>query len=101
MRVNVWNGDRTKFLGLGNYEEDVVVYFMEMPDGSLQSLKNAEERPDMVPEGAKVILSEGNPKIVLDSGRVVYGCQVWWSPSEEVEEIEEESDPDPWAPSLN
>jgi len=29
--------------------------------------------------GAVVKKSPANPKIVLDSGQVVYGCQVWWS----------------------
>ena len=55
---------------------------MVMPDGNLQSLHNAEEEPppDMVPEGAEVHCTEDNPKIRLDSGRVVYGCQVYWEP---------------------
>ena len=25
-----------------------------------------------------------NPKIILDSGRVVYGCECWWGPEEEI-----------------
>jgi hypothetical protein len=81
-RVRVWNGDKSEFLGEGNYVGDVSVYFFRMPDGSLQSLKNAEIEPseDLVPEGAVVVESDGNPKIVLDSGQTVYGCQVWWEP---------------------
>lgn len=80
MRVEVWSGDGVTRLGLGNYTEDVTTYAMRMPDGSLRSLCNAEIKPEaeIVPEGAEVIEIEGNPKIVLDNGNVVYGCQVWW-----------------------
>ena len=80
MRVDVWNGDQSKHRGEGEYNEDVPVYFMLMPDGSLRSMANAEEKPDeaLVPEGAQVLEMPANPKIVLDSGEVVYGCQVWW-----------------------
>jgi hypothetical protein len=55
------------------------VYAIEMPDGSIRSCANAEQEPtlDMVPEGATVKKLPRNPKIVLDSGRTVYGCQVW------------------------
>ena len=81
MRVRVHDGSGEKLLGDGTYEGNVKVYFVSMPDGSLQSLKDAEQEPppEMVPEGAEVICSEDNPKIRLDSGEVVYGCQVWWS----------------------
>jgi hypothetical protein len=81
-RVRVHDGSGEKLLGEGTYVGDVKVYFMAMPDGSLQSLSNAEEEPtpELIPPGAEVICSEDNPKIVLDSGRTVYGCQVWWEP---------------------
>ena len=46
-RVKVWNGDQSEYLGEGNYEGDVKVYFVRSPDGSLNSLTNAEEKPDM------------------------------------------------------
>ena len=80
MKVDVWNGDQSVHLGLGEYVGDVEVFFIAMPDGSLRSLKNAEERPEdsLVPEGAHVFSAKNNPKIVLDDGQVVYGCQVWW-----------------------
>lgn len=83
MKVRVWNGDRSECLGVGEYNEKVKVYFVHMPDGGLQSLKNAEVEPppEMVPEGAEVIEMD-NPKIVLESGEVVYGCQTWWHPIE-------------------
>lgn len=81
-RVRVHDGSGEKLLGEGTYVGDVAVYFIHMPDGSLRSLSNAEEEPppEMVPEGAEVISSTDNPKIVLDNGRTVYGCQVWWEP---------------------
>lgn len=78
MRVDVHNGDQSVHLGQGTYIGDVPVYIMIMPDGNLQSLSNAEEEPIDIPPGARVHKSH-NPKIVLDSGQVVYGCQVWWS----------------------
>ena len=34
-----------------------------------------------------------NPKIELDSGEVVYGCQVWWT---RVPEEKEDHDEQPW-----
>ena len=84
MRVKVWNGDHTEFLGEGEYTGDVMVYVIQMPDGSLRSVQNAEEKPppEMIPDGAFLRESPNNPKIVLDDGRVVYGCQVWWEPAE-------------------
>jgi len=89
MRVEVWNGDHSEYLGEGEYVGDVSVFVIQMPDGNLRSLPNAEERPspDMVPEGAFIRESPDNPKIVLDGGEVVYGCQVWWQPAEETPEI--------------
>lgn len=85
MRVLVHSGDGETLLGEGTYEGNTKVYFMVMPDGSLQSLQNAEIEPpaDEVPEGAEVVCSEDNPKIRLDNGQVVYGCQTWWTPIEE------------------
>jgi hypothetical protein len=82
-RVNVWNGDRSEFLGEGEYVGDVTVYFFET-EGGISSASNAEEKPEGVPED-KIIEAPNNPKIVLDSGRVVYGCQVYWAPIEEGE----------------
>jgi hypothetical protein len=82
-RVRVWNGDRSEYLGEGNYVGNVNVYFIQMPDGSLQSNGNAEVEPTDVPEGGVVRKAGKNPKIVLDNGQTVYGCQVWWEPVEE------------------
>lgn len=85
MRVKVWNGDHTEYLGEGEYVGDVTVYIIQMPDGNIQSVKNAEEKPppEMIPPGAFLRESPDNPKIVLDSGDVVYGCQVWWEPADQ------------------
>lgn len=83
-RVRVWNGDRSEYLGEGNLVGNVKVYAIQMPDGSLQSSSNAEIEPDPseVPEGGVVRSVGNNPKIVLDNGQTVYGCQVWWEPAE-------------------
>jgi len=86
MRVDVWNGDHTKYLGQGTYEADTVVYFWVNPDGSLGSLHDATEKPDedQIPPGAELCKSEkDNPMILMDNGGIVYGCQVWWSPTED------------------
>ena len=88
VRVKVWNGDKSEYLGEGDYNEDVTVYFIGMPDGSIRSMPNAEEEPPFweVPEGGKVMKTDGNPKIILDKdSNVVYGCQVWWEPLHEME----------------
>lgn len=81
-RVRVFDGSGQKPIGEGTYVGDVKVYFIVMPDGSLRSLPNAEEPPplEMVPDMAEVICKDNNPKIILDDGRTVYGCQVWWEP---------------------
>jgi hypothetical protein len=84
-RVRVWNGDQSEYLGEGNYVGNVKVYFVRMDDGSIRSLHNAEEEPEpyQIPNGGEIISSDDNPKIILDSGDTVYGCQVWWEPVEE------------------
>lgn len=75
-RVKVWNGDRSEFLGEGVYVGNVTVYFVNTENG-IVSASNAEEKPEGIPE-EQIIETPNNPKIVLDDGRVVYGCQVWW-----------------------
>ena len=85
-RVDVWAGDGKTHLGNGELVGKVDVWYFIMPDLSLMSLGNCEQRPpdDMVTEmeagGAALYKSEGNPKIVLDDGTIKYGCQVWWKP---------------------
>lgn len=89
-RVRVLDGSGNVHIGDGVYEGDVTVYVMRMPDGSLQSLSIAELRPDpaTVPAGAVVSEIKQNPKIRLDDGRVVYGCQVWYATVEQFEREE-------------
>lgn len=84
-RVEVWDGTGDKSLGDGTYVGDVAVYFIQLKSGDLQSLHNAEEEPaaELVPAGGRVIRRDGNPKIILDSGDTVYGCQVWWQVKKE------------------
>jgi hypothetical protein len=82
-RVQVYSGDGQQDLGLGTWIGEVTVYFVRCPDGSLKSMRNAEEKPsdELVAElGGELACHENNPKIELDSGGIVYGCQVWWAP---------------------
>jgi hypothetical protein len=78
-RVIVYNGDNTKIIGHGTYIGRTKVWVYYMPDGSLRSASNAENKPNgPVPAGAVLKQLDDNPKIVLDNGQVVYGAQVWW-----------------------
>lgn len=90
-RVRVWSGNQTEYLGEGTYEGDVDVYFIEMPDGSIESNSNAEIEPTDVPDGCQVKHIKNNPKFVLDNGQTVYGCQVWWEFVKEIKEIKPKS----------
>jgi hypothetical protein len=56
------------FLGFGNYVGDEVP-----PDEGGSSMTG------MLNE-----MSWTNPKIVLDNGDVVWGCECWWGPEEQV-----------------
>lgn len=57
--------DVVQFLGYGVYEGD------EVPD------ENAVGMGPIVRQ-----LQRPNPKIRLDSGKVVWGCECWWYPEE-------------------
>ena len=59
-----------QFLGYGEYVGDRV------PDVSAAG---------MLAELARFMLRE-NPKIKLDSGQIVWGCECWWSPEDEMKE---------------
>lgn len=90
-RVFVRPGDGRNVLHRGTYVGVATVYFVRTnassprrSDSTLVTFENPEQMPSeadiaSVPDGELVRL-EGNPKIVLDDGRVVYGCQVWWEP---------------------
>lgn len=74
--VKVWNGDQSEYLGEGILVGFVSVYIIRGPNG-IRSVHDAETKPEGVPEEFFEKL-DSNPKIQLDSGRIVYGCQVWW-----------------------
>ncbi len=81
MKVEVFDGAGEDFLGFGSLVGKATVYAIAKPDGSIVSCKNAEERPSdevIAEHGGELITIKDNPKIVLDDGRVVYDCQVWW-----------------------
>lgn len=78
--VEVSSGDGKIDRGKGTLVGYATVYFLQSPFGSLQSLANAEEEPRVVPPNHKVVKAENNPKIELEDGTIVYGCQVWWQP---------------------
>jgi len=62
---------KTEFLGYGVYEGD------EIP------------RTDAICGSARILRKnkQTNPKILLDSGSVVWGCECWWGPEEEVKKL--------------
>ena len=93
-RVKVMSGDGQKFLGLGNLVGHVDVYAIWAND-RLISLPDPSKKPDqelLDKTGGELIEILTNPKIALDSGEIVYGCQVWW---EKVEDNNDENDEDP------
>ena len=64
------NKEEVHFLGYGEYVGD------EVPPADTAD-----------PESFQQLLHENsiaNPKIVLDNGNVVWGCQCWWGPEEKV-----------------
>ena len=103
MRVKVYDGAKQRVIGYGNYDNNTDVYVIVMPDGSLQSLRDAENKPpdDVVPEGGIVKKISNNPKILMDDGSIRYGCQVWWEPIVEPVQVIEKNTYDPWAISEN
>ncbi len=77
IKIKVFDGTGKKVLGFGYIIGHTDVWVIEMPDGSIRSLKDAKKRPTNRSGGTlQRILN--NPKIRLDKGRIVYGCQVWW-----------------------
>lgn len=79
LRVDVFSGNQKEYLGQGAMVGFVPVYIIRNEDGSISSPTVAEQVPDGIPEEMFTKI-ESNPKIKLDSGRIVYGCQVWWNP---------------------
>ena len=77
----VLSGNGEQLLGYGKIVGLVTTYSVRLPDGSLWTQPDAEEPPteeEMGAIGGDVIENPENPKIQLDSGQIVYGCQVWW-----------------------
>jgi hypothetical protein len=83
-RVSVRDGSGQKELGLGTYVGDEMVWVAVGPGGEqLLSSKDATVPPTDVPDGYELQRLGKNPKIQMDNGDVVYGCQVWWEPVED------------------
>ena len=80
-RVRVLGNDDNPLSEDGTYVGDVTVYIRVNADGTISS----HDEPESEPEGEGWKLIHNNPKIILDSGQVVYGCQVWWKPIPSVE----------------
>lgn len=83
VRVEVWNGDRSRFIGRGWHVGNEMVYVIEDRRGDglcLRSEADPTLPPDIsdLPEGCTVKPLGQNPRIDLDNGKTVYGCQVWW-----------------------
>lgn len=85
-RVKVLNGDQTAYVGEGEHVANVSVYiFVKRDEMHIETVGNPEEMPteetvrmmrskDMVMEHVPA-----NPKMLLDDGRIIYGCQCWWT----------------------
>ena len=76
--------DEVSFLGFGVYVGDEVP---PAPMGMFRAVFRAatwEELDRIVAEDAgcepNPIVRPTNPKIVLDDGEVVWGCECWWGP---------------------
>ena len=65
-------GDTIFIFGYGIYEGDHV--------------PTAEDRPEGMMGDALFEEQVSNPRIRLDDGKVVWGCECWWGPEEKVKE---------------
>lgn len=67
-----------------------------MNDGNLVLFGYGTYKGDLIPEGDNLqgmpaLLKENkvpNPRIDLDSGETVYGCECWWGPEDKVKVYE-------------
>ena len=75
LRVKVWNGDRSSFLGEGEYRDNVDVYYWRTREG-VASCEDPTQKPEGVSED--YLMTSETPRIFMDDGSVVYGCQTWW-----------------------
>lgn len=85
MRVKVISGDGKRDLGKGTMIARVPVYFVYLSDGTIMSQKDPSKRPALWRQiiatllGGRLVVEPYNPKILLDTGEYVYGCQVWFT----------------------
>ena len=93
-KVKVVSGDSRTDLGQGTYIGEADIYLLRDKNGSV-FIPDQPEHPiseeTLVRNRLTLSKVEQTPKIRLDSGETVYGCQVWWAP---VEESLEEEDPE-------
>lgn len=61
------SGNKVELFGYGNYVGD------EIPPSGITMFGQPLNRP--------------NPKIVLDSGKVVWGCECWWGPENGIKKM--------------
>ena len=75
-------GETEESYGEGTIEDLVEVYVAILADGTMISTKTPETtKPstNVLSKDVKVQKIESH-RIKLDSGEIVYGCQVWWRP---------------------
>jgi hypothetical protein len=80
VRIRVLGVDKSE-LGLGYWTENVTTHAVWDPKARVLMSRLDPTIPmadDEVPEGAERITVPDDPKLVMDSGEVFYGCQVWW-----------------------
>jgi hypothetical protein len=81
--------DSVKLYGYGTYVGDFEAplgpFGVEWEDFDRMSLETLGQEAFNL-RMADGILHPKNPKIVLDSGRVVWGMECWWGPEERVKE---------------
>jgi hypothetical protein len=90
-------GGTVYMFGYGVYEGDFVppvVGFLGPPELVRETVlamvcerhpeKNSEETKKFADELADRMLK--NPRIKLDSGKTVWGCQCWWGPEDKIKE---------------
>jgi hypothetical protein len=80
-RVAVISADREKFLGYGVYLGDFDCHALS------EYWANEADRLGLYPDVAAGYRSgkiqSKNPKIELDSGETIWGCECWWGPEDE------------------
>lgn len=71
--------DEVRLLGYGVYEG------LELPPFGPFGMSLEQFKASLEEQGLDLEQSPWrNPKIVLDDGRVVWGCQCWWGPEEKI-----------------